>query len=70
MDIIPVVLWGMDDVLAGVSESDKHLQNYVCSVARRLTEFVSDRRRQALDGLFMYMPVTRSATFRKYWNAD
>ena len=54
MDIIPVVLWGIDDVLAGVSESDKHLQNYVCSVARRLTEFVLTDGGRLLDGLFMY----------------
>jgi len=54
MDIIPVVLWGLDDVLAGVSESDKHLQHYVCSVARRLTEFVLTDGGRLLDGLFMY----------------
>jgi len=54
MDIIPIVLWGLDDVLAGVSESDKHLQNYVCSVARRLTEFVLTDGGRLLDGLFMY----------------
>jgi benzoyl-CoA reductase/2-hydroxyglutaryl-CoA dehydratase subunit BcrC/BadD/HgdB len=54
MDIIPVVLWGFDDALAGVSESDKHLQNYVCSVARRLTEFVLTDGGGLLDGLFMY----------------
>jgi len=54
MDIIPVVLWGIDDVLAGVSESDKHLQNYVCSVARYLTEFVLTDGGRLLDGLFMY----------------
>ncbi len=54
MDIIPVVLWGIDDVRAGVSESDKHLQNYVCSVARRLTEFVLTDGGRLLDGLFMY----------------
>lgn len=54
LDIIPVVLWGIDDVLASVSESDKHLQNYVCSVARRLTEFVLTDGGRLLDGLFMY----------------
>ena len=54
MDIIPVVLWGIDNVFAGVSESDKHLQNYVCSVARRLTEFVLTDGGRLLDGLFMY----------------
>jgi len=54
MDIIPVVLWGIDDVLAGVSESDRHLQNYVCSVARHLTEFVLTDGGKLLDGLFMY----------------
>jgi len=54
MDIIPVVLWGSDVVPAGVSESDKHLQNYVCSVARRLTEFVLTDGGFLLDGLFMY----------------
>ena len=54
MDIIPVVLWGIDGALAGVSESDKHLQNYVCSVARHLTEFVLTDGGRLLDGLFMY----------------
>ncbi len=54
MDIIPVVLWGFDDLHAGVNESDKHLQNYVCSVARCLTEFVLTAGGRLLDGLFMY----------------
>src|SRR5271157_1567711 len=54
MDLVPVVLWGLDEAVAGVSESDKHLQNYACSVARRLTEFVLTAGAGLLDGLFMY----------------
>jgi len=54
MDIVPVVLWGLDGALAGVRESDRHLQNYVCSVARHLTEFVLTDGGKLLDGLFMY----------------
>jgi len=54
MDIVPIVLWGLDGALAGVRESDRHLQNYVCSVARHLTEFVLTDGGRLLDGLFMY----------------
>ena len=54
LDLVPVVLWGFDGLKDGVSESDKHIQNYVCSVARRLTEFVLIDGRNLLDGLFMY----------------
>ncbi|PIP42300.1 MAG: hypothetical protein COX19_01475 [Desulfobacterales bacterium CG23_combo_of_CG06-09_8_20_14_all_51_8] len=54
MDLTPVVLWGLGEAAAGTPESDRHLQNYTCSVARHLTEFVLSADTGLLDGLFMY----------------
>jgi hypothetical protein len=41
MGLAPVVLWGLRDAIPSLSLADRHLQSYVCSVARRLTEAVS-----------------------------
>lgn len=54
MDLTPVVLWGLGESVSGVPESDRHLQNYTCSVARYLTEFVLTADTGLFDGLFMY----------------
>ena len=54
MGIIPLVLWGLRGMVAGTPHSDRHLQNYACSVARNLTEFVLSENGKLLDGLFMY----------------
>jgi benzoyl-CoA reductase/2-hydroxyglutaryl-CoA dehydratase subunit BcrC/BadD/HgdB len=54
MDLTPVVLWGLKGTIAHTTESDRHLQNYTCSVARHLTEFILTGGRGIFDGLFMY----------------
>ena len=54
MDLMPVVLWGLRGTVTDTTASDRHLQNYTCSVARHLTEFVLSGGNDLLDGLFMY----------------
>ncbi|HOD64343.1 MAG TPA: 2-hydroxyacyl-CoA dehydratase family protein, partial [Smithellaceae bacterium] len=54
MGLAPVTLWGLRDSLPRVAESDRHIQPYACSVARRLMEFLLKENSSALDGLFMY----------------
>ncbi|MCP4135336.1 MAG: 2-hydroxyacyl-CoA dehydratase [bacterium] len=54
MGLIPIVLWGLRDRFDAVPESDKHLQNYCCSVSRLLAEFLLTGEREVLDGIFMY----------------
>ena len=52
--LMPVVLWDMKDGVRTLKESDRHLQSFTCSVARRLTEFVLSEEGALLDGLLMY----------------
>ncbi len=54
MVITPRVLWGFKDSLTDLGESDKHLQNYACSVARCLTQYVLSESGTGLNGLFLY----------------
>jgi benzoyl-CoA reductase/2-hydroxyglutaryl-CoA dehydratase subunit BcrC/BadD/HgdB len=54
MGLEPVVLWGMKPFLSDSARSDQHLQSFVCSVGRHLTEFVLSEEGALLDGLFMY----------------
>lgn len=54
MELEPVVMWGLSPFFPKTSKSDHHLQPFVCSVARHVTEFVLSRAGQLLDGLFMY----------------
>lgn len=54
MEILPVVLWGLGGEVSGLGESDKHLQSYSCSVARRLVQYTLSGGLSMLDGLFMY----------------
>ena len=54
MDLVPVVLWGLKGTVADTTESDRHLQNYTCSVTRHLTEFIFTGGSGIFDGLFMY----------------
>jgi benzoyl-CoA reductase/2-hydroxyglutaryl-CoA dehydratase subunit BcrC/BadD/HgdB len=54
MGLVPIVLWGLKGVVRGSSESDKHLQPYVCSVARHLMEFLLSGGGDLIDGLWMY----------------
>lgn len=54
MGLVPVVLWGVRGLGLGTCESDQHLQPYVCSVGRNLTEFLLTEGRDLMDGIFMY----------------
>ncbi len=54
MGLTPLVLWGLGDLIRSTPLSDRHLQNYTCSVGRRLAEFVLSENGALLDGLFMY----------------
>lgn len=54
MGVTPVVLWGLADEVPYTPESDRHLEIFTCSVARRLTEFVLSDAGRLLDGLFFY----------------
>jgi len=54
LGLVPVIIWGLSDSTRRVERSDKHIQPYACSVARRLTEFLLSENGTALDGLFMY----------------
>ena len=54
MGVLPVVLWDLRDQIKERSLSDTHLQNFVCSVARNLTEFIIGEGGPSFDGLFMY----------------
>lgn len=54
MDLVPITLWGLRDMIRNLDESDRHLQNYSCSVARRAAEFILSESRSMLDGIFAY----------------
>lgn len=54
LGLAPVVLWGFKSDLTETPQSDKHLQNYTCSVARYMTEFLLSEAGGLVDGLFMY----------------
>lgn len=54
MDLAPAVLWGFSDPVSETPLSDAHLQNYTCSVARHLTEWVLSDAGKGIDGVFMY----------------
>jgi benzoyl-CoA reductase/2-hydroxyglutaryl-CoA dehydratase subunit BcrC/BadD/HgdB len=54
MGFTPVVLWGLKAFARETPQSDRHLQPYVCSVARHLTEFLLSEGRALIDGILMY----------------
>ncbi|MFP4532556.1 MAG: 2-hydroxyacyl-CoA dehydratase subunit D [Desulfobacterales bacterium] len=54
LDLIPAVLWGSRTDFDQTPQSDRHLQTYTCSVARRMTEFLFSEAGGLVDGLFMY----------------
>ncbi|MBW1786955.1 MAG: 2-hydroxyacyl-CoA dehydratase [Deltaproteobacteria bacterium] len=54
MGLEPLVMWGMKPFLDGTARSDRHIQNFVCSVGRHLAEFVLSDAGAVLDGMFMY----------------
>ena len=54
MGLIPVILWGLEGTVSTFPASDRHVQQYACSIARRVTEFVLSDGGEALDALFAY----------------
>ena len=54
MGLVPVVLWGLSDGVRATPDADGRIQNYACSVARRLAQFVMAEGKDLLDGLFFY----------------
>ncbi|MBF0449677.1 MAG: 2-hydroxyacyl-CoA dehydratase [Candidatus Magnetomorum sp.] len=54
MGCLPVTLWGLREIFHSTPFSDQHVQNYACSVARHLTEFMLSEHACLVDGLFMY----------------
>lgn len=54
MGLVPVVLWGLSDGMRTTPDADRRIQNYACSVARRLAQFVMADGRDLLDSLFFY----------------
>jgi benzoyl-CoA reductase/2-hydroxyglutaryl-CoA dehydratase subunit BcrC/BadD/HgdB len=54
MGFIPLVLWGLRGMISETVHGDRHLQNYACSVARHIAEFVLSDSGKIFNGLFMY----------------
>ncbi len=52
--MVPLVLWDMKEAAPSLDESDRHLQAFACSVARRLAEFILSKDGARLDGILMY----------------
>ncbi len=50
---VPVVLWGLKDLVRRTPEADRHVQNYVCSIVRNITEFLLTTQPLPA-GLFFY----------------
>ncbi len=54
LGLTPIVLWGLSDTVSDVTDADRHIQNYVCAVGRRLTQFVIREWEELMDGMFLY----------------
>ncbi|MBW1813566.1 MAG: 2-hydroxyacyl-CoA dehydratase [Deltaproteobacteria bacterium] len=54
MGLIPVVLWGLKKHFPTVTNADKHIQSYACSIARHLAEFTLSEAGAMMDGLYIY----------------
>ena len=54
MGILPIVLWNLKDSVEDLINSDKHIQNYACGIAREMVQFVISETNSLLDGLFSY----------------
>jgi benzoyl-CoA reductase/2-hydroxyglutaryl-CoA dehydratase subunit BcrC/BadD/HgdB len=53
MGFNPVIMWGLRENIVSLTESDKHLQVYACSVARYMMEFIQANS-SLLDGIVSY----------------
>ncbi len=54
LGLTPVVLWSLGRWLPETPNADLHVQQYACSVGRRLAEAVAGSAGEVFDGLFMY----------------
>ncbi|MEW5735331.1 MAG: 2-hydroxyacyl-CoA dehydratase family protein [Thermodesulfobacteriota bacterium] len=54
MGLVPAVLWGLDARNDEVAVADRHVQNYVCSVGRKLAGFLVSRGPELFDAFFFY----------------
>jgi benzoyl-CoA reductase/2-hydroxyglutaryl-CoA dehydratase subunit BcrC/BadD/HgdB len=54
MGFHPVVLWGLNNYVQELQECDRHVQVYVCSVARYLTQFLISCKDDSIKGIFSY----------------
>ena len=54
MGLLPVTLWNLKEAIGDLTESDKHVQNYSCGIARELVQFVLSETGRVLDGIFSY----------------
>ncbi len=54
LGLSPVVLWGLEGSGGDLSEADRHIQTYACSVARRLAQCVMAEGPDLFDGIFFY----------------
>jgi len=54
LGLLPIVLWGLNDIFKKIQHGDRHLQIFVCSVARFLAEFALSECADYLRGFFMY----------------
>lgn len=52
--LVPLVLWDLKEAVPSLHESDRHLQAFACSVARRLAGFILSEDGALLDGVLMY----------------
>ena len=50
----PIILWGLEPLVKSLHNSDKHLQNYTCSVGRHLMEVMTSQSMNFAQGVFMY----------------
>ena len=53
MGFNPIIMWALRDNILSLTESDKHLQVYACSVARHMIEFIQ-LNSSLLDGIVSY----------------
>lgn len=52
--LMPLILWDLNEQVERLKESDRHLQPFTCSVARRITEFLLSTDGSLFDGFLMY----------------
>lgn len=54
MGLEPIVLWGVTSKIDSLTESDRHVQSYACSIARQLVQCVLSENALEFEGIFTY----------------